>query len=256
MLVFLFVFLSIITNRRNIWLATGMPELLVALVRSVSNRFASPVIVCPLTRLFGLPQMNSIPKNVHTWSNTSKEVNSYTVSLTLRDKDGKPLPTSNFSSYVDIYIARNTSDLPEEEEFHVIPLGSKKYIQYHTVQVNSSNFSVHVQVRPKNESIGNLTVLLRYDERPTTETFDYNWTVPDFSTCSFKNVSNSSAGSEANNATNSSAPNSTQTGQETVEIDLKRDCVRNPYLVSISNSMVTEMGTYYLGRFHCILFHT
>ena len=197
--------------------------------------------------------MNSIPKNVHTWSNTSKEVKSYTVSLTLRDKNGKPLPTSNFSNYVDIYVARNTSDLPEEEEFHVIPLGNKKYIQYHTIQVNSSNFSVHIQVRPKNESIGNLTVLLRYGERPTTETFDYNWTVPDFSSCSFKNesgvVSNFSTGSGANNVTNSSATNFTQ-------IELTRHCVRNPYLVSISNSMVTEMGAYYLGRYHCSLFHT
>ena len=204
--------------------------------------------------------MTSIPRNVHTWSNTSKEVKSYAVSLTLKDKDGKPLPTSNFSNYVDIYIPRNASELPEEEEFHVIPLGNKKYIQYHTVQVNSSNFSVHIQVRPKNESIGNLKVLLRYDERPSTEVFDYNWTVPDFSSCSFKNetrvVSNSSAGSGANNATNSSATNSTQTGEEIVVIDLKRDCIRNPYLVSISNSMVTEMGTYYLGRHHCILFHT
>ena len=201
--------------------------------------------------------MTSIPNNVHTWSNTSKEVKSYAVSLTLKDKDGKPLPTSNFSNYVDIYIPRNTSDLPEEEEFHVIPMGNKKYIQYHTVQVDSSNFSVHIQVRPKNESIGNLTVLLRYDERPSTETFDYNWTVPDFSSCSFKNVSrvvsNSSAASGANNATNSSAMNSNQTGEEIV---VKRVCIRNPYLVSISNSMVTEMGTYYLGRYHCILFHS
>ena len=201
--------------------------------------------------------MTSIPNNVHTWSNTSKEVKSYAVSLTLKDKDGKPLPTSNFSNYVDIYIPRNTSDLPKEEEFHVIPMGNKKYIQYHTVQVDSSNFSVHIQVRPKNESIGNLTVLLRYDERPSTETFDYNWTVPDFSSCSFKNVSrvvsNSSAASGANNATNSSAMNSNQTGEEIV---VKRVCIRNPYLVSISNSMVTEMGTYYLGRYHCILFHS
>ena len=193
--------------------------------------------------------MNSIPKRVHTWSNTSKDVKSYTVGLTLKDKDGKPLPTSNFSSDVDIYIPRNASELPEEEEFYVIPLGDKKYIQYHTVQVNSSNFSVHIQVRPKNDSIGNLKVLLRYDERPTTEKFDYNWTVPDFSSCSF---SNSSAGNGTNNATNSSATNSTQT----VVIDLKRDCVRDPYLVSISNSMVTEMGKYYLGRYHCNLFHT
>ena len=191
--------------------------------------------------------MNSIPKNVHTWSNTSKEVKSYSISLTLKDKDGKPLSTSNFSGYVDIYIARNASELPEEEEFYVIPLGDRKYIQYHAIQVNSSNFSVHIQVRPKNESVGNLTVLLRYDERPTTETFDYNWTVPDFSSCSF-NYSSSGL-SEASNATNSSMTNSTQTV-------VTRDCDRDPYLVSISNSMVTEMGTYYLGRHRRILFLT
>lgn len=204
--------------------------------------------------------MNSIPNNVHTWSNTSRQVNSFTVSLTLKDKNGKLLNTSNFSSYADIYIPRNASQLPEEEEFYVIPTGNKKYIQYHTIQVNSSNYSVHIQVRPRNESIGNLTVLLRYDDRPNTETFDYSWTVPDFSSCSFSNVSrkvsNSSAGSGANNATNSSATNSTQTEEEIVVIDLKRDCVRDPYLVSISNSMVTEKGTYYLGRYHCILVHT
>ena len=201
--------------------------------------------------------MHSIPNNVRTWSNTSKEVNSYTVSLTLKDKDGRPLPTSNFSRYADIYIPRNASELPEEEEFYVIPLGDKKYIQYHAIQVNSSNFSVHIQVRPRNESIGNLTVLLRYEERPAIDTFDYSWTVPDFSSCNMSRVVfNSSAGSGAKNATNSSATNSTQTEQEIEVIDLKRDCLRDPYLVSISNSMGTEKGTYYLGRYHCILFHT
>lgn len=226
----------------------------------IASYYLPAILKFVVNSTFWLPQMNSIPTSVYTWSNTSKEVNSYTVSLTLKDKDGRPLPTSNFSSYTDIYVPRNASGLPEEEEFYVIPLGDKAYIQYHTVQVNSSNFSVHIQVRPRNESIGNLTVLLRYDERPTTETFDYNWTVPDFSSCSFTNVSrvvsNSSAGSGANNATNSSATNSTQTGQEVVVIDLKRDCLRDPHLVSISNSMVTEKGTYYLGRYHCILFHT
>ena len=200
--------------------------------------------------------MHSIPNKVHTWSNTSKEVNSYTVSLTLKDKDGRALPTSNFSRYADIYIPRNASELPEEEEFHVIPLGDKKYIQYHTIQVNSSNFSVHIQVRPRNESIGNLTVLLRYGERPATDKFDYHWTVPDLSSCTLRAVSNSSAESGANNTTNSSATNSTQTEEEIVAIDVKWDCPRDPYLVSISNSMVTEKGAYYLGRYHCILFYT
>lgn len=196
--------------------------------------------------------MTSIPTNLHTWSNTSKQVNSYNAGLTLKDGHRHPLNTSNFSSDAHIYIPRNASQIPDEEEFYVIPLGERTYIQYHAIQVNSSNYSVHVQIRPKNDSVGNLTVLLLYDKRPTPDNFDYNWTVPDFSGCTFSNVSrvvsNSSVGSGANNATNSSASNSTETEHEAVVIDIKRDCVRDPYIVSISNSMVTEEGTYYLGR--------
>lgn len=197
--------------------------------------------------------MNAIPTNLHTWSNTSKEVNSYSVGLTLKDESRHPLNTSNFSSDANIYIPRNASQLPDEEEFFVVPMGDNKYIQYHAIQVNSSNFSVHIQIRAVNESIGNLTVFLLFDERPTPEHFDYNWTIPDFSGCTFKNVSrvvsNSSAeGSGANNATNSSATNSTKTENQVVVQDMERDCLKHPNIVSISNSMVTQKGTYYLGR--------
>ncbi len=196
--------------------------------------------------------MTSIPTNLKTWSNTSKQVNSYNAGLTLKDEHRHPLNTSNFSSDAHIYIPRNASQLPDEEEFYVIPLGERKYIQYHALQVNNTNYSVHVQIRPKNDSVGNLTVFLLYDKRPDPEKFDYNWTVPDFSGCTFRNVSrvvsNSSTGNGTNNATNSSASNSTETEEEVVVIDIKRDCVRDPYIVSISNSMVTKEGTYYLGR--------
>lgn len=136
-------------------------------------------------------------------------------------------------------------------------MGEGKYIQYHTIEVNTSNYSVHCQIRPKNASIGNLTVLLSKTERPSPDKFDYNWTVPDFSGCSFSKVSrvvsNSSARGGASNAANSSTTNSTEAEPEVVVIDVKRDCIKDPYIVSVSNSMVTEKGTYYLGRWFCIL---
>lgn len=72
--------------------------------------------------------MNFIFENVYIWFNISKEVKFYIVSFIFRDKDGKFLFMLNFSSYVDIYIVCNISDLFEEEEFYVIFLGSKKYI--------------------------------------------------------------------------------------------------------------------------------
>lgn len=188
--------------------------------------------------------MTAIDSNLHTWSNTSKQVKSYSVGLHLKDGKQQPLNTSNFKNAADIYIPRNASELSKYQEFNVIPLGDKKFIQYHAIDVNSSNYSVHIQLRPVNESIQQLTVLLRYNERPSPEKFDFNWTIPNFSHCSFRNVSRV----VSNNATNSSATSSTETEHEVVLIDVERDCVKDPYIVSISNDIVTKMGKYYVGR--------
>lgn len=188
--------------------------------------------------------MTAIDSNLHTWSNTSKQVKSYSVGLHLKDGKQQPLNTSNFKNDADIYIPRNASELSKYQEFNVIPLGDNKFIQYHAIDVSSSNYSVHIQLRPVNESIQQLTVLLRYNERPSPEKFDFNWTIPNFSDCSFRNVSRE----VSNNATNSSATKSTETEHEVVLIDVERDCVKDPYIVSISNDIVTKMGKYYVGR--------
>ena len=195
-------------------------------------------------------QMTSIPDNLYTWSNTSKQVNSYQVSLNIKDESRKPLDTSNFSRDAELYIPRNASNLAKYEDFYVKPFGDRKFIQYHQVDVNSVNYSVHIQLRPVNESLEKLTVLLRYNERPTLENFEYNWTIPDLSSCSYQNVSrliNSSLPGSASNITNSSGRNSSGIEQITV-IDVERDCKRDPYTVSISNEVVTKSGKYYLGK--------
>lgn len=194
--------------------------------------------------------MTSIPDNLYTWSNTSKQVNSYQVSLNIKDESRKPLDTSNFSRDAELYIPRNASNLAKYEDFYVKPFGDRKFIQYHQVDVNSVNYSVHIQLRPVNESLEKLTVLLRYNERPTLENFEYNWTIPDLSSCSYQNVSrliNSSLPGSASNITNSSGRNSSGIEQITV-IDVERDCKRDPYTVSISNEVVTKSGKYYLGK--------
>lgn len=195
--------------------------------------------------------MTTIPNNLYTWSNTSKQVNSYEVSLNIKDESRNPLDTSNFSKEADLYIPRNASNLPKHEEFYLKPFGDRKFIQYHQVDVNSANYSVHIQVRPVNESVEKITVLLRYNERPTLENFDHNWTIPDLRDCSYKKEStlrNSSLPGSASNMTNSSATNSSGIEQIPV-IDVARHCKRDPYTVSISNEVVTKSGKYYLGKY-------
>ncbi|XP_022779645.1 uncharacterized protein LOC111321123 [Stylophora pistillata] len=197
-------------------------------------------------------QMTTIPNNLYTWSNTSKQVNSYAVSLNIKDESRNPLDTSNFSKEADLYIPRNASNLPKHEEFYLKPFGDRKFIQYHQVDVNSANYSVHIQVRPVNESVEKITVLLRYNERPTLENFDHNWTIPDLRDCSYKKESrlrNSSLPGSASNMTNSSATNSSGIEQIPV-IDVARHCKRDPYTVSISNEVVTKSGKYYLAIFY------
>ena len=173
------------------------------------------------------------------------------MGLTLRNKDRKPLDTSNFTKDADIYIPRDASNISEPEEFYVIPLNDKEFIQYHTIEVDSANFSVHVQIIPVNQS-KEMSVFLLYNERPNPEKFDYNWTIPDFSNCSLRNVSrnvSSSSNSSAESGVN--ATNSTNTEYQVV-VDVVRDCTIDPYTVFVSNSMVTKTGTYYLGRL-CLL---
>ena len=182
-------------------------------------------------------QLTSFPNNTFTWSETSKEVKSFAVGLTMKDAQQNPLDTSNFSEYVNVYIPRDTSKLSDLEEFNLVPFKDDEFIQYHTIDVNSLNYSLHLQIIPVNES-KEMQVFLGYSFRPTPDNFDYNWTLPDFSNCSFKNASR-----------NESDPaEGTRTPKEQFVIDVAKDCKRDPYTATISNSLITKTGTYYLGN--------
>lgn len=182
-----------------------------------------------------------------TWSNTSKEVKSFTVGLTVKDEQREPLDTSSFTKDADIFIPRDARQISQLEEFHLVPLRESEYIQYHTVEVDSSNLSVHIQVIPENRS-KEMTVFLLYNERPSPEKFDFKWTIPNFTNCTFKNESrNVSSSADSSTGTGANTTNTTKTDYQVV-IDVVPDCKIDPYTVFISNSMVTKTGTYYIGK--------
>ena len=201
--------------------------------------------------------MTSFPSNLFTWSETSKQINSYTVALNLKDSQQKPLNTSKFKSDVEIFIPRNTEPLSAGNRSYLIPLTDNEFIQYHRIEMPSSNFSIHAVIRPVNASV-ELKVLLSFGERPQPDKFDFNWTLPDLSSCSFKrNVSTMAAPSDLtsvssvdsnNGSTSSLAKNSKEPVHETVFIDVEEDCGRDPYMVTVSNNDIDKIGEYYIGR--------
>ena len=170
------------------------------------------------------------PKNPFSWDETSLQVQSSVIGLTLNNSMGYSLNTSHFNAYINIYVPRDATKLPALEMFYTRPLGDKDggSMQYHSFEINSTSYSMHMEIRPFNSS-HSLKVFIKFNERPTKSKFDYNFTVPDFSSCSLTNKTNG-----------------TESGQEIIYVNTKKDCQRDPYTPFLSNDQ-TKRGVYYIG---------
>ena len=183
--------------------------------------------------------MTSFSSNPFSWDNSSAKVQSAVISLSLSNGSGNGMDTSNFSTPVSLFVPRDDSKMPNFTHFNVRPLGNDEYMQYHSVRMTSLDNSIHVQVKPHNESV-TFKIILLFNERPSLKKHDFIWTLPDFSSCIWKNISRIKTVNVALNETENS---------KTVEyVDQERHCDNDPYTVFVSNALVTKLGLYYIGK--------
>lgn len=183
--------------------------------------------------------MTSFSSNPFSWDNSSAKVQSTVISLSLSNGSGNAMNTSNFTNPVSLFVPRDDSKMPNFTQFNVRPMGNDEYMQYHSLKVTSLDNSINVQIKPHNKSV-TFKIFMSFDERPSLEKHDFSWTLPDFSSCIFKNVSRTKMMNVTLNGTTSS---------KTVEfMDQERHCDNDPYTAFVSNALVTKLGFYYFGK--------
>ena len=158
--------------------------------------------------------MTLIPLNPYTWHASAKRVRSHVVNVTLATNDTHALNVSNLNSSIDIRIPvkPQDGDLPKQ-------LFYKKpgILGYHYFDVEFPETLVDVKIPIQREST-KILAYVKYGQRPTVTDFDFNVTLPDFSSCT----------------TNSSA-----------DLFSHTDCSDHPY--TVVKRVFDKPGRYYIG---------
>lgn len=113
--------------------------------------------------------------NPFIWDNSSTGVNSNCLGLRFEDCHGNPVNVANLSDPINITIPRQGAEnSPEPANFAI----EQKTLKSHKITIDDSSYSMHAIVQPR---VGNCSckfqLFLRKDEKPTTETYDFNWTM-------------------------------------------------------------------------------
>ena len=116
------------------------------------------------------------PKITHSFgTNSSTGVNGNCLGLRFEDCHGNPVNVANLSDPINITIPRQgAGNSPEPENFAI----EQKTLKSHKITIDDSSYSMHAIVQPR---VGNCSLkfqlFLRRDEKPTTQTYDFNWTM-------------------------------------------------------------------------------
>ena len=107
----------------------------------------------------------------------------------------------------------NDSVFDHENKFFIKP-GN---IKYHKIEVNRERTSYLITMA----SSGSFDVLVKYDSKPTTNDFDANFTVPDYSSCTRNFIIDGD--------------------------DEEYNCSRHPNQLLLTNAVIQKPGVYFVG---------
>jgi len=102
------------------------------------------------------------------------------VSLSFRDGDGNPIPVQNSTSYIEINIPTGKENGTRSAPTHFINPGNDS-MAYHTFNISYEDTAFSIRIQPVNET--RFVVYLKHGKRPNETDFDYEFLVPDFSSC-------------------------------------------------------------------------
>ena len=118
-------------------------------------------------------QMLSIAFNSFTWDRTRERVNSYVLSLDLKDDRQTVMEISELSSDVIIEMTLKPQSYPLQK----LPFFTNNNSpRFHEIKVDYENTVVQIDVAPENELV-NLVLYIRFGQRPTIKEHDLNATV-------------------------------------------------------------------------------
>lgn len=116
--------------------------------------------------------MLSIPFNPYTWDYTRKRVHSDVLSLEIKDNQRKSIDISYLKSNINI-------SLPLREENHALELehfAKPQNLHYHVVDVPFENTLMNIEIKPQTPK-AQYFLYVKYERRPTTESYDWNQNV-------------------------------------------------------------------------------
>ena len=102
------------------------------------------------------------------------------VSLSFKGGDGKPIAVQNSKHDIEINIPTGKENGTRSAPTHFINPGNDS-MAYHTFNITYDDTAFSIRIQPANET--RFVVYLKHGKRPNETDFDYEFLVPDFSSC-------------------------------------------------------------------------
>jgi len=125
--------------------------------------------------------MLSIAFNPFTWDRTRERVNSYVLSLDLKDDRQKVMDISELSSDVFIEMTLKPQSYPLQKSPFFTNNNSPRF---HEIKVDYENTMVQIDVAPENPLL-KFVLYIRFGQRPTIKEHDLNATVSGYERCTW-----------------------------------------------------------------------
>ncbi|XP_048586151.1 polycystic kidney disease protein 1-like 2 isoform X1 [Nematostella vectensis] len=130
-------------------------------------------------------QMVSFKTNPYTWSRQAVNVKSSVLDFKVRNASGFEMDISNLKNDIDLFIPQ-LKFLPQLKPgaFFAKP-SINGSMQYHVITIPGKEYAVTIKIKPL--STANLTLYVRYHQRPTVSDHNFTATIPNYTQCNYTN---------------------------------------------------------------------
>ena len=170
---------------------------------------------------------------------SASKVKSSLTSISLENKAGSAIPVNDVSDPIMLYVVNTPKEEADkevdneegEDKNSIVSMSvnsDKSQVAYHTEKIRNESFRALFDIQQPGRK---LTVRLKKNKKPTDTIYDYEFNLPDNSSCKWKNV--------------------TENGNSSIDIFMdwpdKVVCKQHPWSVFISDKENLD-GTYIMGR--------
>ena len=141
------------------------------------------VLNCLLVCSFKV-KVKYMKRDPHIWYKERKDnrVNTAVLGLDFYRATEQPIGVKNLKKKIDISLSRDAPAIPKNGKVYSLkPEDDPAVVNMHHFEVPHSDTSFRIRIEPVKEII--LTGYVGYMKRPNISSFDFNFTIPDFSSC-------------------------------------------------------------------------